>query len=227
MRSGASWASASSPAPSRAWKNRVRPARRGRAWRVSSLPSPVVTRPNRRFASGETVLAQPDGEVDVVIVEEFQPSGPDELPRRQQQTDRRGRKPREVARDQRDPGAGGAVAGALDHRPDKRDPEAPGHHREHEVIDVAHPDLPGGPVERQHPRPLRPNQSCDERRSPVLARIGVLEEPLQPAIRRGDLHPAPRLAGDMAEVDGARRHHAHHEHAERLQAALAEADMAP
>jgi hypothetical protein len=55
----------------------------------------------------------------------------------------------------------------------------------------------------------------------------VLEEPLQPAIGRGDLHHAPRLAGDMAEVDGARRHHAHHEHAQRLQPRLAEADMAP
>ena len=54
----------------------------------------------------------------------------------------------------------------------------------------------------------------------------MLEKPLQPAVGRGDQHASPRFGGDMAEVDGARADHAHDQHAERLEAALAEADMA-
>ena len=54
----------------------------------------------------------------------------------------------------------------------------------------------------------------------------MLEEPLQPAVRRGDQNASARFGGDMAEIDGARAHHAHDKHAQGLQAALAQADMA-
>lgn len=226
LRSGASLASASSRAPRRAWKNRVRRARRSRAKSVSSQPSAVVTRSNRRFASGETVLAQADREWDIVIVEGFQPLGADELAIRQQDPDRRRREIREIACHQRDPGRGRAVARPVEQGPEQRNPEAPGDHREHEVVHVARPDLPGRPIERERPRALWSDQARDDRRRPVRTEIDVLEEPLQPAVGRCDLHAACARAGDVAEVDRARADHAYDEHAERFQAALAEADMA-
>jgi len=197
LRSGASPACASSPAPRRAWKNRVRPARRRRAWRVSSQPSSVVTRRSSRVAHPRLPGAQ-----------RGQPAR------------------RSVAPHQQGPGRGPARARALDQRPEQRDPKAPGDHREHEIIHVARSNLPVRPVERERPCPGRADQLREDRRGPVRPEIDVLEEPLQAAVGRGDQNPPRTRAGDMAEVDGARANHAHDQHAERLQPALAEADMA-
>ncbi len=72
------------------------------------------------------------------------------------------------------------------------------------------------------PGPGETEQSGHQRRRPVRPQINVLEEPLQPAIRRGDQRLARTLAREMAEVDGAGADHAHDEERHRLNAALAE-----
>jgi len=173
------------------------------------------------------VLAQADREGDIVIVEKSQPFGADELSVAEQEPDRRGREVRQVAPHQRDPRRGAAAARPIEQRPDERNPEAAGDDREHEIVHVARPDLPVGPVEHQRPSARRTDELRDQRHRPVGSEIDVLEKPLQPAIGRGDLHASPRFGGDMAEVDRARPDHAHDKHAKRLQPRLAEAYMAP
>jgi hypothetical protein len=173
------------------------------------------------------VVAQADRERDVVIVEECQPLRADELPVGEKEPDCRGREVRQIAPHQRDPGLCGAVARPVEQRPEERNPEAPGDDREHEVVHVVRPDHPVGPVEHQRPGALRADHLRDERHRPVGSEVDVLEEPLQPAVGRGDQHASSRPGGDVAQVDRARADHAHHEHAERLQPRLADADMAP
>jgi len=171
------------------------------------------------------VLSQADGEGNVVVVEEFQPLGADELPVGEQDRDRGGREMREVALQQGD--ARGHRAGALprQHRPEQRHAEAARHHREHEVVHLARSDRPVRPVEREGPSPRRPDQPDEERQRPVLAEAHVLEEPQQPPTGRRPLHASAPCAGDVAEVHRPRVDHPHEEQAERLHAALAHRHM--
>jgi hypothetical protein len=213
------------PVQRRARKVRVCRVLCRRAKRVSSQPSSVTTRSNRRFAFGETVLAQADGEGDTVIVEEFEPVGADELAVREQDADGRGREVREVAPDQGDARRGRAVPLPGQHRPEERHAEAAGHHGEHEVVHLSRPDRPVRPVEHQGPASRRPHQARDERQRPVLAEAHVLEEPLQPPVGRRRPHAPAPFASDMAEVDRAGTDDADDEQAERLETALAERDL--
>jgi len=98
---------------------------------------------------------------------------------------------------------------------------------EDEEVHVAPADLPVGPVERQRPVAAQPEHLADQRQRPVGSEIDMLEEPLQPAVGRGDLHAPRTLAGDVAEVDRPGADHADHEKAERLQTGLAQVDTRP
>jgi hypothetical protein len=171
------------------------------------------------------VLAQPDGEGDIVVVEEFQPVGADELPVGQELADGRGGKMGEIALDQRDADRGRAVAAARQQGPDERHPEVARHHGEHQIVHLPRPDRPLRPVEHQGPAAARPEQPRDQRQRPVLAEADVLEEPLQPAVgRRRERSPRP-LAGDVAEVHRASADHADDQQAECLPAGLAQPDV--
>ena len=105
------------------------------------------------------VLAQPDGEGDIVLVEEFQPVGADELPVGQQLADGRGREMGEIALDQRDADLGRAVAAARQQGPDQRHPEVARDEGEHQIVHLPRPDRPLRPVEHQRPVAAGP-MSC-------------------------------------------------------------------
>jgi hypothetical protein len=181
-----------------------------------------VTRSNRRFAFGETVLAQSNGEGDAGFGEEGQPLRPDELPVRKEKPDARDVQEREIAPHQRDPLLGVRAAGTLDHAPDQRHAEARRHGGQHEEVDVALAHPPLGSVERERPGALQPEQLRRKRRRPVGPEFHVLEEALQPAIGRGHQRRTWPLAGDVGEVDGPRADHAHNEECHGVAPVLAQ-----
>lgn len=174
----------------------------------------------------DDLLLHADGEGDVVFVQETHPFEPDKLAIRQQKPDAGAAEDRQIAPHQRN--ALGGVAGSavvVEHAPHQRHARAPRDHGQHQDVDVAFPELPLGAVERQTPRPGKPQEPDHQRRRPVAPETDVLEEPLQPAVGRGDQRRGRTLAGQVAEVHRPGADHADDDETERLQPALAQPDM--
>ena len=171
------------------------------------------------------LLLHADREGKVVFLEEIHPFEPDELPVRKQQPDACRPEDRQVAPHQRDPLA--AVAGAavvVEHAPDQWHARPSGDHGQHQDVDVARPALPLRAVEREMPRTVEPQEPDHQRRRPILSEPDMLEEPLQPAVGRGDQRRARPLAGQMAEIHRPGTDHTDDDQAQRLQTALAQVD---
>jgi hypothetical protein len=172
------------------------------------------------------VVPDADGEGDIVIVEELQPLGADELAVAQEEADARDREMRQIAVHQRDAVGARAAAAVGQQRPEERHAPAPGDRGEHRVVHLAPADLPVGAVEHQGPA-LGPERGRQQRRGPVRREGEELEEPLQPPIRGGRLHPPAARGGDVPEVHRPRADRADDQEAEGLEPALAQGDVGP
>jgi len=86
-------------------------------------------------------------------------------------------------------------------------------------------DLPSGPVKTQIARPGVPDQSDHERHRPVLGQGDFPEEALEPPKGRCNQRATRALWCQMRQVHRPGPDHPRQDHAQRLEARLAQADM--
>lgn len=167
--------------------------------RLRSRDVIVQRRPSARAT--RFVLLDADGEWDLVVDQEFDPIGANELAIGEQQLDRGRAEQAQIALHQFDALAAVAVALAIDHRPQQRHAEAPRHDGQHENVDVLAADLPVGAVERQvfGPRQVQHpyHDLCDNR----LIQPDRFEKSLQAPVVRPVLRRSREMARNMAQID--------------------------
>ena len=177
------------------------------------------------LADNVEAFLHPDHHGDIVFIEKTQPTDANELSIRQNQLDAGGTEQGQIASHQGNSLVCVAGASLVQNRPHQRHPMTPGDDGQHQDVHVLAADLPIGPVQTQMPRRGQARQFDDKSGGPVRPKINMLEEPLKPAIGRGDLGGCLPFTGQVAEVHRPGAHHRDDQKAKRLHPALAQRDM--
>jgi hypothetical protein len=171
------------------------------------------------------VLAQADGERDIVFTQEFQPPGTYELPVCQQRPDGRRSEKAQIALQQRDALRGVGIAGMRQQRPHQRDPEPARDDRQNQHVHIARSQFPVGPVKGQQLRTAAVQRPDDQPRGRVPVKAHELEKPLQATVIRSMLRVARKLARQMRKVHRAPVCEPNQQHSQRFKPGLAQAKM--